>query len=164
MRLWFLLLLPVRGLDAVSTVTKTDVVPHTGVFSTHNGVVLFNIPYTQYFTAYFQSIAEPLSGSIGMGNIVGQIGQSREYPLELTTSRNISAIPAKPSLLRQQLNTNSLGQVFSPTWASTVAQAGGKTYSGTTYIQNSIDLTILPSPCTTTTTATSADNFATSST
>lgn len=146
------LLLPKSGFGAQSqsqsqsTITKTNTAAQTGIWFTTDGVVYSAYPYTQYFTEYFESIAVPMSGSIGMGRIKGQIGYSRSYPLHLMEAPNISVGESNTSLLRQEFNTNSLGEIITPTWASTVAQAGGTTYTGTKYTQNSIDLTILSSP------------------
>lgn len=146
-----LLLLPKSGFGAQSqsqsqsTITKTNTAAQTGIWFTTDGVVYSAYPYSQYFTEYFESIAVPMSGSIGMGRIKGQIGYSRSYPLHLMEAPNISVGESNTSLLRQELNTNSLGEIITPTWASTVAQAGGTTYTGTKYAQNSIDLTILSS-------------------
>lgn len=128
-----------------TTLTITATAEHTLVWVTLPSQPATQIVYHQVFTAYWSNIAEPLSGSIGMGWIDGTVGESRNYPLPSPTidlsgfySTSVSDAPSGP--LIQDLNTDSNGFIVSQSELSVVAFAGWTEWFGPTYSQNSQDL------------------------
>lgn len=127
-----------------TTLTITATAEHTLVWVTMPSEPATQIIYHQVFTAYWSGIAEPVSGSIGLGWIDGTVGNSRTYPIASPTidlsglyTTSFSDAPSGP--LKQDLSTNSLGIVETPSDATAVAFAGWTQWFGPTYSQNDAD-------------------------
>lgn len=147
--LLFLLLLPLLSLaqtdssnQPIYSITITATAKPTLVWTTPPGNAPHSeVPYHQTFTAYFNTIQTPLSGSIGLGSIKGRVGVSRSYPLNITQKPNISLGTSSTGVVRQDLNVYPDGNLKKPTWATVVASAGGTYNLGPTYSQNKMDFT-----------------------
>lgn len=139
------------GAQSTKVVTKTN--SPTLIWTTktlENGALLpFKTPFSQKFTAYFSGIAEPLSGSIGLGYLRGSIGGQRSYPLTQAPEasvlysdiQNYSGRFNYTGANTLELNTDRSGRIIPRSWATIVAFGGEMTWFGPTYTQASQDLT-----------------------
>lgn len=78
--------------DETTTTSSTSVTPTTvWVTSTlpNGGVATVLTEYHQVFKSFYVTVAEPSSGSIGLGTLKGTVGQLRNYPT-ITLSGTVS--------------------------------------------------------------------------